>query len=483
MNKVLISWLGVTSDILPKGDVNPDGPTISFYKNFYSHDFHIILVTEDNLEKAYKFKKYVEQNFKNIYPIIKPQSIYGANWNLLEIKNKSEQVLLELTEYQIDILITTGSSMMKIAWILLHQNLALNTSIYHIVTYQDTQNKTKPELYKLDFSKSSIPYSAVVRQQLIALKKTEDQPVITESIKPVYQKAEKIAQAENLDILITGPFGSGKKTLAKFIHKNSSLRKKRPFISIDCAAYNDQLLEYKLFGYKRGAFPGAIHDYKGALTEANGGTIYLSNIDTLSPRLQHLLAKFLTDRIVDPIVGKEKKVNLRVIASTTKNFNELFKKSLLNKNLIYLFGIRLALPPLKNYSISEKKQIISTLLDQKLKQFKKNPKIELCPQLWDFFYSYQFPGNFTELNLLLDNLLVLSEDSKICTNELPDYIEKEEQPKSLLLSEVEKVHIEKALKLFNGNKSRTAKALGIALNTLKKKIKDYNIDLEQLLNS
>jgi len=281
-------------------------------------------------------------------------------------------------------------------------------------------------------------------------------------------------------LFISGETGVGKKTLAKYIHK-ASVREKKPFNIFNCAAYPEQEIIYRLFGYKKGAFPGAVYNSKGLLVETHGGTLYLENFHTLSLPLQNLIYTFLSDKSVYPIVGRAKKVDVRLLLGISKSLKELLKEKKLLVDLYYRIGISLHLPSFASLPIDEKKIIINKINQRKRKQYRKQEPLELCRDLWNFFYSYSFPANFNELFTIFDNLYICAQSKEVCIDLLPDYLSVVQEPQSLSLAEVEKLHIERVLKLFKGNKSRSARALGIALNTLKKKIKDYNINIEKLL--
>ncbi len=479
MNRVLVSWLGVEKDFNPDGSINFTGPTVNFYTHYYEHDFHVLLVTEDNVEKGLEFKKAIEQKFNNIYIILKPQVVDGVHWNLKQLKYISEQVLLELKDYQIDIFFSTGSAIMKIAWFLVHYTLDLNTRLLQIIRPEESTSRKKPDLYILDLETSEIPLAAVIRQYVISHDFSKEL-ILTPTIKEVYDRALRLAQAADAHLFITGAPGTGKMTLARYIHR-SSVREKRPFNTLNCAAFTEQEVEYRLLGFKKGAFPGAVADSKGLLVESHGGTLYLENFDVLSPRLQYVIYRFMDDGFVRPIIGRDKKVNVRLLLGTTRKIKDLLRNSTLLPELYYRVGLSLHLPSFVELPVDEKQKIINQINERKRKAYHKRKALEMCRELADFFVSYTFPANFTELLTIFDNIYILSEGDKVCTEVLPDYVSLEHQPSSLSLDDVEKLHIEKVLRIFKGNKSRTARALGVALNTLKKKIKDYDIDLEAII--
>ncbi len=481
MNRVLVSWLGIEKDFTPDGGVNMSGPTVNFYKHYYEHDFHVLLVTEENVQKALLFKKTIEEKFKNIFIILKPQNVEGVHWNLKQLKYIGEQVLMELKDYQIDIFFSTGSAVMKIAWFILHYTLGLNTRLLQIVRPEESHSRTKPDLYILDFETSQVPLAALIRQHALQRDYQADL-ILTPTLEKVYDRAYQIAQASDAHLFITGDQGTGKETLARYIHK-SSVRESKPFNVIDCAAYPEQELEFRLMGFKRGSFPGAAYDSRGLLVETNGGTLYLKNFDALSYRMQNVLRRFMEDGFVHPLVGRDKKVNVRLLFGTSRAVKDLLKEKIIMPELYYYVGLNIHLPSFELLPVDEKKQIINEFNARKRKLYHRKQALEFCQALWNFFISYSFPGNFTELQTILDTLYIFGQEEEVCTDLLPDYISVEPELPSLSLADVEKIHIEKVLRMFQGNKSRTARALGVALNTLKKKINDYGIDMEAILRN
>ena len=482
MGNILISWFSKKLDLLENHQVNPYGPTVVFYNYFYSHEFHVLLALEEDVEHALNFKKIIEQNFPDIFVIVKPQELNHQHADYASLNAIERNILLEFNSYSIDILLNTSNDIMRTLWMLNAYFLGQNIRLLNLSDIDKVRNNGKPKLSHIKIETSITPIAALLRQNLIEQEQRQIYNIV-ESYKQVYDKAFKIAQAENTPILIQGKPGTGKKTLARFIHENSPVRSKRQFIDFDCSAYPSDLIIHKLFGYKKGTFPGANHDYKGIFAEANGGTVFLDNIDALNSVHQNLIRQFIENPIIEPIVGRSKKVNVRLIVGVNYNSTEILSKKLIDLNLFYHLPIRLYLPELKDLPFEQKQKLINYLLELNTKKFHHKKPVQLCENLWNFFFNYEFPGNLTELVTLIEGFYIMNEKSQVCIDALPDYIKIQPEPTSLLLEDVEKAHIEKVLKMFRGNKSRTARALGIALNTLKKKIKDYNIDVDKLIST
>ncbi len=473
MKKILISWLAVDNDFnyddKNKIAINATGPTVNFHAYHYDHAEHILLCTPDYFKHAQMMVNYLKDSFsRNRRIIIKIVDITGVHENLSAIKNKMENILLKNKDKQIDILLSTGSGIMKIAWYICHTTLNLNTRLLQILSPNDSKDPLKPDLLVLNIEKSPVPVSAIIREQNLNNIPDDANVKIVESIEKQYDKAFKLAQADNVSVLITGNTGTGKEILARYIHKKSP-RKNKTFIAVNCAALNDQLLESRLFGHKKGSFTGAYCDQKGVFELANNGTVFLDEIGDISPYMQQALLRFLQEKEIQPIGGKTKKVDVRIIAATNKNILQMIKNEQFRADLFFRLGIDINLPDFKDYSADDKIKWINFLLKIKQKEFRRKEIIELTDDVLNFLVNFDFPGNIRQLINIIDNFYVFA-NKKADLIDLPEYINDNEHGFSLLLKDVQVKHIKKVLKLFNGNKTRAAKALGISVNNLKAKI-------------
>ncbi|NFN88301.1 AAA family ATPase [Clostridium sporogenes] len=296
--------------------------------------------------------------------------------------------------------------------------------------------------------------------------------------------AKRSANA-NSNVLIVGESGTGKELYAHSIH-NASNRKFGPFIKINCGAIPAELLESELFGYEDGAFTGAKKGgKKGKFELANGGTIFLDEIGDMPMSMQVKLLRVIQEREVEKIGGNIlKKIDVRIIAATNKNLEELVGKSKFRRDLYYRLNvIKINVPPLRERK--EDVLLISEFLMKKvsrrlsigIKGISKEAKECLC--------NYSWPGNVRELeNVIERSAILLDEDCIIRTKHLPKEILKSpivkvsvEQSKYLkdIISEVEKEVICNCLQENKGNKNKTSKILGISRANLYKKISEYNI--------
>ncbi|MGO5065150.1 MULTISPECIES: sigma-54 interaction domain-containing protein [unclassified Clostridium] len=296
--------------------------------------------------------------------------------------------------------------------------------------------------------------------------------------------AKRSANA-NSNVLIVGESGTGKELYAHSIH-NASNRKFGPFIKINCGAIPAELLESELFGYEDGAFTGAKKGgKKGKFELANGGTIFLDEIGDMPMSMQVKLLRVIQEREVEKIGGNIlKKIDVRIIAATNKNLEELVGKNKFRRDLYYRLNvIKINVPPLRERK--EDVLLISEFLMKKvsrrlsigIKGISKEAKECLC--------NYSWPGNVRELeNVIERSAILLDEDCIIRTKHLPKEILKSpivkvsvEQSKYLkdIISEVEKEVICNCLQENKGNKNKTSKILGISRANLYKKISEYNI--------
>ena len=473
--KVLVSWLAYNNDF-SDGEVNSNGPTYQFHQNFFQHDLHIILSSaksEDlRLEKLLNkirldFTNHsVEEKYMNVTNVI----------DLEDILFKVKKLLREYAQDEIDIFFSPGTSIMQLSWYICHTTLGLNTNL--LQTWRD-RKKEAPSLTSIRLEKTQVPqtYLAYQSQQQNADYFDDEDYLITESIRPAYENARKIAQTENVTTLIIGDTGTGKEHLAKFIHQHSD-RRNQPFIPINCSAFHDQLLESRLFGHKKGSFTGADKDMPGLFVEAKKGTIFLDEIGDISSYMQQSLLRVLQEKEISPVGGKPQKIDVRIIAATNRNLIKRCRDGEFRWDLYYrLTEAELELPSLQERGQQEKKNLIEHFIKKQKSKLKKAKAIKLNAEVRQMLMNYSFPGNIRELENLITRMYIFAEEEEeVKVNLLPRRILANEDEGSLAWSEVEKRHIHKVLKLYHGNQRQSALTLGYAINTLKSKMKKYDID-------
>jgi two-component system response regulator AtoC len=284
-------------------------------------------------------------------------------------------------------------------------------------------------------------------------------------------------------VLITGESGTGKEMVARGIHYNT-FKDDAPFVPVNCGALPKDLIESELFGYKRGAFTGAVGDSEGLFLAANGGTIFLDEIMEMSPELQVKLMRVLQERKIRHLGDtREIPINVRVIAATNKPIAESLESGAIRKDLYYRVSvITIHLPPLR-----ERADDVALLIDHFLKKHQAeyhSAANGIEPAAIEALSKYPWPGNVRELENLVEMLLAYAKSPMIRVADLPERItEVIAQPKKptigdddvFTLKEAERKLIVNALLKSKGNKSHAAQMLGISRKSLYKKLVDYNI--------
>lgn len=482
--KILISWYAYQNDFDRKEGIRlkEDGPTMQFHDWFYeqgSYDKHVLLSSARETDGDLAIDL-LTTNIKKKYPthLIEPVFVDVSDpINLLLIKGKVERILLNYRDYDIDIFFSPGTSAMQVSWYICHTTLGLRTKLLQTKAARFSSHK-KPELLEIQVTTSSIPYSAVIAEQRQQRRSANPEYLITEGLKPTYERAKLVAQAEGVTCLIRGASGTGKEHLAHYIHEQSP-RMERPFIAVNCSALGDQLLESRLFGYLKGAFTDAREDRKGYFEEADGGSLFLDEIGDISPYMQQSLLRVLQEREIIPVgATKPRKINVRVLAATHRDIEAMCEAGTFRWDLYYrLAVVDLSLESLQQRGTREKKALLDFFLKKSRKEFGK-PNLNLSPAVLNALLNYAFPGNVRELENLIKNFAVFS-DSEVNLADLPDRINRPARQKSESLNweEVEKDLLIRALQQYKGNQRKAWQAVGYkSLTTFRSKLKEYGIE-------
>ncbi len=304
--------------------------------------------------------------------------------------------------------------------------------------------------------------------------------IIGESIeiKLLFEKIKKIANTPT-NVLLLGETGTGKELFARAIHE-SSYRKKKPFVAINCASLPENLLESELFGFVKGAFTGATTDKKGLLEIADGGTVFLDEIGDLPLSLQAKLLRVLEDKEIRPLGSViSKKVDLRFISATNKDLIEAVKESKFREDLFFRLNvITIHIPPLR-----ERGKDMEILAHHFMRKFAikmgKNLK-KIDPQAIKLLYKHSWPGNIRELQNVIEQAVVFCETDTILPENLPDYIRSQEKffekAKEIPLLSIEEYTKEFILKYQSiYNEQELAHMLGITRKALWEKRKKWGI--------
>jgi two-component system response regulator HupR/HoxA len=306
----------------------------------------------------------------------------------------------------------------------------------------------------------------------------------------VYALLDKIKNSEST-VLVQGENGTGKELIAKAIHYNSP-RKDKVFVTQNCSAFNDNLLDSELFGHMKGSFTGAVKDKKGLFEVADGGTFFLDEIGDTSPSMQVKLLRVIQEGTFIPVGSTEpKKVDVRILAATNKDLKDMVEKGTFREDLYYRINvINITVPPLR-----DRKEDIPLLCEHFLAKSaqEKNikPKI-LTKRALEKIFDYPWPGNIRELENEMERVTVLAgSESKITVDMLSarirDFGERSKVQGVRIqgklrdaLEELEREMIREGLKRTGWNKSRLAKELGISRAGLINKVEKYNLDKRKI---
>jgi DNA-binding NtrC family response regulator len=334
--------------------------------------------------------------------------------------------------------------------------------------------------------RQALEYQAVVAEnkelRLRLQKRSEPSPLIgtTETMRAVGRLVEEVA-ASDVTVLIEGESGTGKELVARAIHLKS-LRRDKPFISVNCAALPEQLVESELFGHVKGAFTGAYTTRPGRFQMAEGGTLFLDEIADLSPKGQGDLLRVIEEGTFRMVGGSDLiRADVRVIAATNKNLEQLLKEGRFREDLYYrVHVVPISLPPLR-----ERAEDIPLLVEAFLQHFaakhKRPPKL-MSAEALQICQRYRWPGNVRELRNLIERLVLTVHHKLIEPADLPEPLRKAEATHTeftvragMTIEEVEKELIRKTLTHVSANRGEAARTLGISRRTLQYKLKKYGL--------
>jgi DNA-binding NtrC family response regulator len=300
----------------------------------------------------------------------------------------------------------------------------------------------------------------------------------------IYDTIESVA-ATRATVLITGESGTGKTLIARALHHNST-RRENPFVEVNCGALTETLLESELFGYKRGAFTGATSDKQGKFAAADKGTIFLDEIQNSSPLLQMKLLRILQDKEFEPVGGNDTvQVDVRVVLATNADLAKEVEKGNFRRDLYYRINVvSIHMPPLR-----ERVSDIPVLAEHFLRRYAKENEKQIRgidEPTNDLLLRYPWPGNVRELENCIERAVVLTRNGTICPEDLPPQMKSgaEEAPArengqvvplKTWLEDPERRYIEHALRMHEGNRQETAKALDINRTTLFNKMRKYGL--------
>jgi DNA-binding NtrC family response regulator len=312
----------------------------------------------------------------------------------------------------------------------------------------------------------------VLKNKIISLENIEDIVGNSDAMMKVLRDVESVAQS-NSSVIITGESGTGKELIARAIHSNST-RKYFPMVSVHCGALSESLLESELFGHEKGAFTGAMFNRKGRFEMADGGTIFLDEIATISGKMQIELLRVLESKTFVRVGGnKEIKSDFRVICATNRDLKKLVENGTFREDLYYRLNVvNIMIPPLR-----QRLEDIPMLVDHFIKKYCTSMSrdiITIEQSVIKRLEEYDFPGNVRELENMIERAIVIGNRKEITLKDLPlgkDIVSSSFES----LDDLEKKYIFEILTKYDWNISRSARALKVDRVTLYNKIKKYGL--------
>ncbi len=367
-----------------------------------------------------------------------------------------------------------------------HANLSMAVEATRAGAYDFLEKPLQKEKILLVIRHLAEKYRLQEQFKNLQREKLDEYRMIGESpgIRQVRKQINRVAPTDS-KVLILGESGTGKELVAWAIHHQSP-RREQPFVKMNCAAIPDELTESELFGYEKGAFTGAGDTHDGKFLQADGGTLFLDEIADMSLRVQTKVLRVLQDGQFERIGGKSTlKVDVRVIAATNRNLEELVKQGKFREDLYYRLNVfPITVPPLR-----ERREDIPLLLDYFITRYcseNNRRPVRPDPAVVEVLQNYSWPGNVRELRNLVERLLIMTTGDRIEMSDLPPHLFQAEiptvkvTPGSKSLKEIremaEREYILQCLRACGGNVSRAARMLGLERTNLHKKMKALGID-------
>lgn len=439
-----------------------------------------LLLIEDDVSDQIAFKR-LFWNEDTPYEYTLAESVSEAK-QILEKKSfdviVSDYMLGDGTGFDIldlnldtPIIVTTGGGSEEVAV------KAMKAGAYDYLIKDPDRNYLK--ILPLTIEKALRMKNTEERYRILNVRESEEAVIIGKEGFADVKNLVHVAAGVDSPVLITGETGTGKNLVAKAIHY-SGPAPNAPFVSINCAALPENMIESELFGHEKGAFTGAAASKRGLFEVAAEGTLFLDEIGEMPLHLQAKLLTAIEDKRIRRLGGEsERSVNVRIIAATGVDLEKAVGQTF-RKDLFYrLSVIKIHLPPLR-----ERRGDIPELCDYLLKNLLKGRDIKIPDPEMEKLMAYDWPGNVRELKNVLERAAILQKGPELRPAELlsggaaiPGDFPLPQEPEAAILpmDEVEIKHIRFALQRFSGNVTKTAAALGIPLSTFKKRIKKYGL--------
>jgi len=305
----------------------------------------------------------------------------------------------------------------------------------------------------------------------------------SEKMRQVFELVARVSKTD-VTVLVEGESGTGKELIAKGIHF-SGPRKDRAFVAVNCAAIPETLIEAELFGYKKGAFTGAVGESKGKFEEADGGTLFLDEISAMPMQSQTRLLRVLQEQEVTRLgENSPRKINARIITATNEKLSDLVEQNAFREDLYY----RLAVVPIMIPPLRERKEDIPILAEYFLSRSAAKHGItppKISREVYRILFDHPWMGNVRELENLVERMVVLADGDTLNINDIPENMKNPTQSGELWFSlpadpinleEVEKEILRESLLRHDGNQSQTSKYLGITRSALIYRMQKYGLE-------
>lgn len=431
-------------------------------KQVLAKEGHVVTVAENGLLALEQLKKY---QFDLAFVDLKMPGIDGMSL-LKEIRNHDPRI---------DVVIVTGFATVETAV------EAMKYGAYDYIQ-KPFSIETIRQVLKKNVEKRSILQTGEVKQ-LKFDRNGQIETIIGESPRmlEIYDLVQKVAPTDST-VLITGETGTGKELIAKAIHFNS-LRKTKPFLTVDCSSLVETLFESELFGHVKGSFTGAVATKHGSFELANGGTFFFDEIGNISLNIQSKILRVIQEKEIRRVGATDTiKVDVRVIAATNKDLRQAVEDGTFREDLFY----RISVIPVHLPLLRDRKEDIMPLANHFLAKYNQRRKRALKgfhSSVKEAFLNYAWHGNVRELENVIERSVVIEDHDEITLSSLPSHLRGETAQfddassyEILSLEQLEKGHIIKALKSTDWNRSKTARLLGIDRKTLYDKIRRYQIE-------
>jgi two-component system response regulator PilR (NtrC family) len=317
----------------------------------------------------------------------------------------------------------------------------------------------------------------VIDEQLASGSTFHDLVGQSRSMEKLFDTVKKLSSVKS-NVLIVGESGTGKELFARAIHYNGITRDK-PFVAVNCGAIPDTLIESELFGYRRGAFTGALRDKVGYFEAANNGSLFLDEISTLPVGVQSSLLRVLEERKVTPVGDTHARpINVRIIAASNQDLDKMVAAGEFREDLLFRLNVvKLELPPLRARR-EDIPLLVHHFLDKYTKEMTKNV-LGLTNGAMRALLNHHWRGNVRELENVIERAVIFSEGREIGVEDLPFTVEgmTDDAGEDLkeALQQFERQHILYSLRRHNYDKTETAKQLGIGVSSLYRKMDELNI--------